>query len=469
MTLYSDIQSIAKTKELTEKVDKALTEVETAKKEKVPVKRATALQTGPGVPYTSSGNNGSGGIQNGKDADGNPVEAPLAPPPKQNTVPPQTQTSGDAYNDSKSDGETDTKDGEKDTDKSNKGEEKSNNNGSGNTRSDSKDQADPSNATGPNAEDWQKIEDAMEAAGATPEEIAAARRQYWTREKGTNEVSDVYNGDAGYTPDQGNWTSLAPNSGDYSPRTSNQDVLNALLGVDPDDVTLAVRINLDGYTPSPSVEESEAFDQGYWTDADTPPLIPGDEDFQQGYYWSIPTGYDPPNIFGATPTIVAKELPSILDANEPDHAPHFFISVTQDSEIAYTATYGRMVGGNFTYPISRVSCESFPNTALCPTDPPREEFWPEVGLWMLTKGPGGFSPNRYDSEVPLPYKQDNINKVRIKSAITGDVYTVENGANGGFILSNETNPNYFLYFGADRTLKTVAPMDYFKFYKAKVK
>lgn len=463
MGFYSDVQTIAKTKELTEKIDKAIAIAEEAKKDSIDVKRVAGVYEAAGALSVTAGANGSGVTQPGVDADGNPIDGPLAPPPTTNTPNPITQGAVEGAGGSGGSGGS-SQNATPDNDKSGDAEDTNDD-----TRTDSANQADPGGAGGASGIDIEKIIEALEAAGSTEQEIANAVQSYVDSlvPSGVNEVSQVYNGEAGYTPEYGNWAENNPNSGEYIPTTSKKEQIKAVTGKDPENPSMTVRINLDGVTPKPSAAEAENANQLPWEDPNTPPTQQFWDGWEQGYYWSIDSGY---GILKAPAVgLVARELPGVLDENEPTHAPHFLTGVVRVSDTLYTCEYDRAVGGPFTYSASRSGCViGVDSPTFCPLAPAKENAWPTVGLWMMTLGSSALLPNPYDSEVPLKYKNTaGIGTVRLASGLTGDIYTVEMGANGGTLISNETNPDYFLFFGADRTLKTVAPMSYIKFYKPK--
>ena len=462
MSFYNDIQSIAKTKELTEKVDKAITIAEQAKKDAIEVKRASAIVSS-GLPLvTETGNNGSGNTQPGTDANGNPIEGPLAPNPNPINTNPISQSATDAA--SGGGGGGSSQNGTNNNDKSGNAEDTN-----ADTRTDSGNQANPGGAGGDTGLDIEKITDALEAAGATPEQINKAIRDYVDSlvPAGVDEVSTVYNGDAGYTPEYGNWVPNNSNAGEYNPATSKKEQIKALTGSDPDNPSTKVRINLDGVTPKPSDSEALADGQLPWEDPNTPPTQQFWDGWEQGKYWSLNSGYG--LLKAPSVGLVARELPGILDENEPANAPHFLVEIVRVNDNLYTCKYNRAIGGAFEYPASRSDCTiGVDSPDFCPLAPTKESFWPTAGMWMMTLGSNVFAPNPYDSEVPLKYKNSaGIGKIRMLSSVTEEIYTVEAGANGGILISNETNPDYFLFFGADRTLKTVAPMSYIKFYKPK--
>jgi len=471
MGFYNDIQTIAKTKELTEKVDKAITVAEEAAKEAIGVKRTTVIQTGSGLPFQDTGNNGSGATQPGTDINGNPIEGPLAPAPVPSKSDPTQQHTTDGKPSSDANSGGDTKDVPKDNDKS--GSTSSNGNG----RGPSKDQADPSSSSV--SADIDSIVAAMTANGASPEEIAKAVQKYLQHlsDPGVNEISDVYNGYAGYTPTAGNWTSIAPNTGEYTEVTSSIEKIRAVVGKIGSSF---VRINIDGIEPGPTLDESTTAGQGEWVDPITPPLLAGWEYWQAGYWYQSSGTYAVGTYDGATKYLAAK---AVAEASIGYVSPGFGYTLTAyrnltvigdelstgDYHVEFYLDWPGVGDGWIDNVILcyKKSCTSDPNIPVCPIAAAAETAWPPIGMWMLTKGATGFGPNQYDSEVPLAYQNTSIGKIVLDSAITGESYSVSAGANGGTIIANETTPNYFLYFGADRTLKTVAPMAYLPFYKAK--
>jgi hypothetical protein len=461
-TIRTNIRIIAETDDIKAALDKIPLGVDQALNESIGVVRSVVSQQGTGLPYSSTGNNAGGGTIPGYDSDGHPIDVPLAPPPTPAPTPSQVTTGGDSSGGGSTGGGGSSSGS---GDKTGSGTV-SDPNGGGGSRTDSKKQADSTSS------DWTAIEAAMRANGIPEDVIAQARKDFFQAlsEKGTHEVSDVYNGNSGYTPQYGGWTSITPNSGENVPSTGDVQKLNALVGQDAKNHITSVKVNLDGREAKPSDAEAAAAGQGTWIDSITPPLKPGWEYYEANFYWNCSVG--PHTYTAAEPYGAGKQGADYFASQTGGSGAwrnwsfHLGGSGIPDS-FQFEANYPGDVWLAQFVNLNKVSCVISPDIA-CSIDPgtnSREESFPIVGLYQKTlTADGKFTTSKYDSEAPIE-QRDATSSVDIYSLITGDTYTIERGGQGGFLLSNKTNPDYFLFFGADRSLKTVASMSVYKFFK----
>lgn len=487
MSYSDDIRTIAKTQELLDKANKALKVAEEAKKDAIDTQRMVAQQR-PNAGPTSVGNNGSGDTSDGTNAQGDPVLPPLAPPPSPKPGNNTNTNTTDSYGNGINNSGTGTSAGNKSNDLSNNGSQYNpNDTGSnaGGSRTDSKKQADPDNAGDP---DWEQIQQALEDSGASPEYIAEMRRQYFLAEQGKHEISDVYNGDAGPKPTEGTWTGYAPNGtgGNQDSMSSLvhglREVINAVVGVDPNDPNTAIEIRFDNKSILPSIAEASAAGQNTWTSTSTAPIKKGWEFWEQGFYYRsqhdvFNKQHDAPTKYLAALSLaqatvgyvspsfgyIIEDYRNLTNAGGSDTQPGDY-----DVEFYYNwdnTSFPINTGwANYRMTVSKLSCVTFPNADMCVIDPARESAWPPVGLYVLSLIGGQFLYSIFDSEVPLRYKGIS-SAVNIKSAIDDNTYSIEPAIEGGFIINNITdNQGYFLYYGADRSLHAIVPINQYKFY-----
>lgn len=475
-----DIKTIARTNELTEKVDKAITSTPPVRKEPLPTKRVMAAQVGNGSRSTTTGYNGGGSTTDGAtDADGNPVNAPLAPPPS-NPLGSSNVTSGanSGFTEYLSNGGISYKGGPLSPSNYDPNESSGGGGSSGvggGSRTDAKNQADPDNATGQTATDLAALRSSTAYQNATDEEQRRMEREILNTELGRHEVGQLYDGEEGPKYSPGQWTYLG-NGLNTSSSSDNSfatlisgaiEQLNAIVGVDPDNPSTAVMIRIDGRDTVPSAVESAAANQAPWTSTSTPPAK---ADWTQGYMWElsgVPGGF----VYASTPTAAGQAALSALQEAEPTQTISFAGITANDSGSPggpsidrYDVNYTRTPNGDFSLTAAAVVCD--PGTSDdCPITAPLETTYPVVGLYYLKKSAGQWIKSQYDSEVPSKYSSP-VSTIKIRSAITGDDYEFGPGIEGGYILENVTNPDYFLFYGADRTLRTPPlPISYKKFFK----
>jgi len=439
MAYIDDIQKIARTQEILDLANKVIKDAEQAKKETIGVKRGIAIQGGIGTPGGMQGNNGSGATQTGTNSSGNTVQAPLAPPitPPGNE-PVQNIDVGDAYYTSAGNNAIAYQGSNSPQNLSSAGTEVSNTTaaGTGTTRTESAQQA------AGTSDDWVTINTAMVAAGATSDEIKAARMKFFGLEPGKHEVGDVYNGDQGPKPETTN------HRRDRGSLVS--EVLNAIVGVDPDNASLLVEIRFDNKLPTPSVEESATAGQPPWTDGYTPPT---DDTWTSGFRVQDTADAE----FYVSGSAWFNAYQGLWIDDFPD-IELTFVSLPDHWEITSVLAGGTLRGTG-----AILSCTPG-SSGTCPIVGPTLESWPTANLAVLMLTQGTFVGSTFDSEVPLKW-QGGVSTVSIQSSVTGDNYTIEQAINGGFMISNESNPEYMLYYGADRSLKTIVPVEQYNFYR----
>ena len=314
---------------------------------------------------------------------------------------------------------------------------------------------------------WTAIQGAMESAGASPAEVDAARREYYKTRTPQDqaEISDIYAGTSIFGLTNGNWTP-SPVSGDPSNllSTSNINQLNTIVGVDPNNPAggLIVRMRGDSYIPS--LTESSAANQLPWLFTNVGPQL---AHYLAGYYYSDLLS-SPNEHRRAVPEQVGTAwlayTQTILPGAYPTGFDDAFLTGTVNaSGVDYEVGYkqGPPAPEQFLMVYAQ-ACSG--TTDYCPVEPLTETSWPPVGAQVLQWVNGGFTYNPLDSEVTLNYKTPTAN-VAIQSSISGDTYEIAPAVAGGFTIQNTTTPDYFLYFDNIRALRAVQPMSVINFYK----
>ncbi len=332
--------------------------------------------------------------------------------------------------------------------------------GPGTSRTDAKAQADPGSTDNQTDQDWVTQEAALISGGAGAEQIAEAKKNHYATEPGRYEVSDVHTGEAGPKVTTGH---PSTKGGAETPVVVNTPQrIAAVVGVDPNDPSKAMLVRFDGKDTQPSAAESEAAGQGLWEDF----IAPIREYYQAGYYWSdnlsAPNKHD-----GVVPQDAADGWMAYTKLILPGAYPvgfdaAFFTGTVTAAGDDWLIGYKQGPGGvEQQLQIYRTACAGI--DPYCPATPPRENYWPMVGLQVLKFTSEGVLHSIFDSEVALSYTVQTAG-VLIKSALTGDTYSIDPAVEGGFMLSNVTNPDYFLFYDSTRALRAVQPMSVVNFY-----
>lgn len=482
MGFADDIRTIAKTKEIMDKADKAFAAAEEAKKEAIKIQRIQVGQTGnSNLKDAQVGTNGSGETTTGTGVGGAVVEAPLAPPINPADDNNDTLTNTDAGTGSYNNNGVSHNGGTYNNNLIGGGSQISNSSeaGTGTTRTESKEQADPDNAPlSQHVQDYIAKRDAMIANGATADEIDAMRREHFSLEKGKHEIGDVMEGKAGPKPASGTSSDL-----------SHNETLNSVVGVDPNDPSKTMEIRFDNRSYIPSIEESAAAGQPIWASIDTPPAYPQDPTYRPGYYWTSYEGLG--STYCKTFTEAAALTVAYMAANDPDgefvgdilgvdypsgspttvsdssaipNGSHSFSYVIEDTRGAFPDFFFLAPGGLATCPAPPAANPLI--AAVCETGAPPLTYpdsYPTIGHWVASLVAGKFIYSLFDSEVPLQYKSSK-SSASIKSAINGHTYTIEPTFDGGMMMYDETAPAWMLVYNADRTLRFPVPIEYYNFY-----
>lgn len=469
--IVSSIKKIAKTNELTQKVDKLIQESNPVAKGALQSARLVSTPSIAGAGDVAAG--AAAGTASDVimyDINGNPIQDNPAQATKPTPRRTDDNSNTDNNNTKKTDDNTDSKnkDDPTNTDQSDKGKDTGDTGGSGYKGGSGNSDDDA---------DWQAIEAAMRERGATEEEIADAKRKYFNQEPGIDEVGDVYNGDAGAQLPGDDDGGKAP--GDQSSSGSSQ-VQRGYVGVDPKDDSKTLLVRVDGVMPTPTDADAAADGQLPWEDPYSPPVKDGWQFWYQGYYYKVTGALG--TITGPNPKTVAQQFAELYVGQT---AGTDYIKTVEVSDYQYTDTAPGLHPYAFTMTlhyhniitdaptidqqiavvISLMDCSLVFDAEACAFDNPlRETRWPRTKVGAIIRKDGKFGSNPYDSEAPIEHRETDMSSVRIKSMKTGDTYLIENAINGGFMLSKEDGGGHVLVYGANRTLTAVVDASLKKFY-----
>lgn len=526
MSFGDDIRTIAKTKELEEKISKALRFTAAEERDLIRAQRIAVSVTADGDKSDSIGNNGSGDSTTGTTSDGSTITPPLAPPPKKSDIDNVSNTAADAVADKATDFGILKKGGTKRNDLSQQarglsqveGEDVAQgaspgggggggtNSGKGSTRTEGREQADPDNApTSSRVTDWNNKKSARESEGATADEIRTDKREHFTTELGRHEVGDVGDGKAGPKP-----------RGDASFYSTYQDtldvveVLDAVVGVSVDNLLISMEIRFDGRSTIPSIAESDAAGEPAWTSIDDAPT---DGTWTEGFWWRYsnttapadPASFRTYNSYakGETKDAIAsggltavlehlkgwarwasgsKFTVSSLDIKNHSDPHNGNIDTSPASGFDAEVSYDYYHQGDTndertaTYVIDQFDCstttpdsgtdvflDGLSPCSLTSENAPQLLFWPKVDHMMLKYESGKFSGSTFDPDLPLKYAQPT-SKIEIKSTYNGKTYTIEPLHDGGFALYS-TSDTHALIYNADRTLRFPIQQTFLDYYR----
>jgi len=471
MAFKDDIQTIARTQELLDKTNKALQSIKEASKEGIDVKRVAANVTG----NVSVGNNGSGDTTQGTGADGAPVEAPLAPPPK--APEPNPDVDIEVHDNTHPDpSKIDPVDKE---DKTGTGNSGGNAGGSGSPSPEAGSKSDDQ-SKGEGDEDKDKIIDANIEKGVAGAALDKIKKDIYNYEQGTYEVSDVM--DAAIKIAMG----IFDQNGNLI--ISSTERLNGIVGRSPYDDSKYLYLRMDGQDVVPSALDAAAAGQGPWADGNTPPVTI-DPTYHTGLYWTAynyPTDPDQTAVFKTFTEAQEKTFDSLITYYPDGGDVGSFLGCDTpsgttfpvgppSSASAFYYIYDSISDpypGNFhSFPGGLNPCPTPPavNPAVglvCETGPPpatSPDAWPETGGGVLRYLAGKFISSVFDSEVPLANRGET-SQVDIASIYTGVIYTVRPAIEGGFMIHEAVSPETALIFGSDRTLRAVPPYSMINFY-----
>lgn len=487
-----NIQNIAKTKELTEKTDKALRDIEEAKKAKIDVVRLATGVEGGNTKDTGAGGNASGNSVTVNTATGtlDSLVVPATGAANNNSAQPTTtqQTlsqleaaaarqaaAANAANGS-NDLSQAIKDALADAIKGSNNRPGGGGGGgsTGSGSSSSPNMGDKGNASGSNVVHQSspldsgtiegQIAASMYAKGATPEQVNFAIEAYRMYERGVHEVGAVMDGHPS-TPA----LVINSNTNKYWDELKTVDTLEGVVGVDPDDESKAVVVRFDNHPLLPNPADVIAANQNPWP-IDGINAAPR-KGFIQGWQWS--------NVYGGpTPAWSDLDAPTLagIVAGFPGTGHQIYRyetlvdglgnPVQVNSYMKYTDNFGNPhedIGAGV-----YIASACIPGSnANCPVEAPVEQAWPVTGAYSLAWILGKVGGSIFDTDLPLKYKVPT-SVMNIKSNYNGKTYVITAGIEGGVLMYEDVdNPPYALYYGADRTLQAIPPNEVIQFYKAK--
>lgn len=260
------------------------------------------------------------------------------------------------------------------------------------------------------------------------------------------------------------------------------EVYNAIAGYDKDGAisgetgdVLIVKAMLNGLFPTPTEADSTAAGQLIWTTPDDPPFKSGWEEFQQGYYWSVSS---PSPGEGAAPRLAIDAGIAAIIAAFPSPYPigygdaYWEPSSLTASGVNYDFTWYQGPGASpNTVLCTRNVCDG-PHAAICPMtpNPDVESAWPKTGTYILNLVDGIWIGNQYDSEKPAIYNYPTSSVRMMVSPTDNRFIDVDLGVKGGYTISLiDTDGTTFIegkYLNADRTVAaeglTQAQLQFYK-------
>jgi hypothetical protein len=453
-----NIQIIAKTDELSDKLDKLYLNGSLPTKGNIVDQRISAYQDGSGATNVASGATAGANGTTGTGVNGTPVTGPLAPPPIDLSQVDNAQKAATdaALKSSSLNNTSSSSDGSKTNDLSSKAKDPTN--GGGGTPFADQGQL------GENNPDWLAIKNAMIGNGATDAQIKQARLNFLKKELGIDDIGDVVKGDAGAKPTSNNNSFPQPDANSPANTSEKQ---NGFTGADPVDHTKSVLIRFDGVDITPSAVDAALANQYTWQSGNQPPVKQGWQNWQMGKFVTGSGTY-----FSTTDAPTADLLPQ---ASIGYHSGSFGYNVTAVRNVdtvagtfeAFVDWTGTSFPGNtgwasasFTY--SQFNCSGM--TDACPSQPQRETSWPVTGVYAISWLLGKVITSGFDSEVPSNVRLES-STAKIHSLVTGQDYYIEPSINGGHLVYDTLGTDgYFLNYNADNTLEGVHPNTVYSFY-----
>lgn len=429
-TAADNIRTIAKTKQITEKLDKLTKELEKQDKTSIDSKRVVAYDAGA-LKDTSAGPASPTPIVDGAiDAAGDtitptPTNGNQTPaiPTKETPITSPFNDAGGSYTEG-----TNTASGSSST-----GSTDMSGNGKEGAQGGSKayDQA----TKGENNAEINALKDAMADAGYTQSEIDDKVRELLNFEEGVHNITDVYNGLAGpnisYNPDA---------FGKYQQ-------LNGIVGLDSVNQDIALMLRFDGQFPTPSLADAIADGQGEWIDPDTPPSNPswvlGKRVIDNGNSTVYSSGDEWIEYVRSLYTGVFDDITlNNLSGSPPNSGSYSADSATAGGTLRTAGIFGCSVGVD----------------DACPATNPGVSSWPFTGTYVLSKQESLFVANAFDATVPAAY-QGTQSTVTVKTN-DGDTLYVSPAINGGTLIYDSLGLKRGLYYDSNMALKAiVAPGD----------
>ncbi len=429
MSQYGDnIRTIAKTKELSDKADKAQRTADEALKEAINAERVAALQTNTGTNTSITGASTAEvkAIEEklGVDANGNPVASEIPPikPPKLTEYVPSPPTDDKVGKDDQNNIANDP----------------------------TPDKGDLSNNVQPIGTSGSELVDLASGDSLIP---------------GIFEVGSLYDGLTGpKISDPVSPIGGLDALGNYVISTGGE-IMKALVGFDPVDDTIAVLINFLNNPTFPSLEDSENSGQNPWTST-IPPVYEG---FLSGYIWSV-------------------SGPSLAAASTAEGAMFAWKAHVEDLGFLNVLAYDlELTSGTPTVPIAykfhltyqdNFTTFDAPNTVIgrysessnpdASSGTAPSYSWPLTNSYVLAYYAAVqlFKSDPANTEAP-PSTIPGLSTVQIKSNVTDDVYNVTVGVNNGVLISKDVDPPYALYYDKNMLLRDVLPTAHLPFYTAR--
>ncbi len=252
----------------------------------------------------------------------------------------------------------------------------------------------------------------------------------------------------------------------YPGSNLGKETLNSIIGFAKDGAIstitgkpLGVKVNLKGQYPTPNSTDiaSRYPPQDSWDDANSPPIL---QSFDSGLVWTLISGIT--QLFDQTFYGLINQREAIGPTKAYSIVGGFVSSLTPSPEdlIQFSSNLSGTIGMSSaalggtqyaftiynptsTIPISHYGQQDcgldLGDTVTCLLPAPRETAWPQTGLIAVTLLNGLFKINDFDSEAPFGYRPDT-SSIRIAigngiDVIDGRFLDIQLGVQGGYLMS----------------------------------
>ncbi len=248
------------------------------------------------------------------------------------------------------------------------------------------------------------LKTALIAAHAQQDKIDQVERKYLDWEKGMQHGQAIADDEISMPRPSVGWTSLEPKT--------SAEILKGIVGFDINQTVspftskpLAVQIRFDGLYPTPTVEDQLAdnndIPESPWID----PSTGGPIGWQLGYYWEASS---PAAAEGATPEQAINNAIEAIKIAFPDPYPTGYANaywdittLIQESDTEWNFTWYQGPSGiPNEVSVNRAACPGL-NPSSCPLTAPSYAEWPSTGTYVLSFVDGLFTGHPYDGELPF--------------------------------------------------------------------
>lgn len=308
------------------------------------------------------------------------------------------------------------------------------------------------------------------AQGLSPAEIAASVNSYIQGkygEPGQYTANDIANGNKESIPIYGN---TIDNSLVYGGTSVGNQALSSITGWDPlgtvspvTGLLQSVVVRFDGFYPSPNYSDSERLNQQAWTGPNSPPSYIG---WQFGFIWDVPASS--PTAYSSSPEgaallWVAQTNLTLYNASFTNlrvYQTSLGVPISYKFDVTYYDAPGENPIHKFTATLITGRNASSVDPAAASLIQPIYTSWPQTGVYALSLINGLFQPNQYDGEAPFASKYTASSTALLAvgdgvNVISDKYLQASLGVNGGFlttILDNSMDPIFANYYNSEGVL-----------------